>query len=160
LSRIWSKEARTLPSLISTLAESQQPADIQQGILQRCAQRLSLFNSSFFKEEDVPTILELPLLILDGDGDRSLAGSLLLRIGGSGQGSVAAGEPFRLVLVGVRSGSGKGAACPCARRSGQKRAPHLPSVPPPAYSAWIGGNRPRSMAATMAAERESTCNLV
>ncbi|HEX4207154.1 MAG TPA: hypothetical protein VHZ51_23735 [Ktedonobacteraceae bacterium] len=34
LSRIWSKEARTLPSLISTLAESQQPADVQQGILE------------------------------------------------------------------------------------------------------------------------------
>src|SRR6266567_7058758 len=33
LSRIWSKEARTLPSLISTLGEAQQPADIQQGIL-------------------------------------------------------------------------------------------------------------------------------
>jgi hypothetical protein len=32
LSRIWSKEARTLPSFISTLGESQQPADIQQGI--------------------------------------------------------------------------------------------------------------------------------
>jgi hypothetical protein len=34
LSRIWSKEARTLPSFISTLGESQQPADIQQGILE------------------------------------------------------------------------------------------------------------------------------
>ncbi|SRR6266851_924389 len=32
LSRIWSKEAQTLPSLISTLGESQQSADIQQGI--------------------------------------------------------------------------------------------------------------------------------
>ena len=34
LSRIWSKEARTLPRFISTLRESQQSADIQQGILE------------------------------------------------------------------------------------------------------------------------------
>ncbi|HTK11785.1 MAG TPA: hypothetical protein VL485_31725 [Ktedonobacteraceae bacterium] len=34
LSRIWSKKARTLPDLISTLAETQQPADVQQGILE------------------------------------------------------------------------------------------------------------------------------
>ncbi|HEY4385148.1 MAG TPA: hypothetical protein VGN34_11845, partial [Ktedonobacteraceae bacterium] len=34
LSRIWSKEAHTLPGLISTLAEEQQAADVQQGILE------------------------------------------------------------------------------------------------------------------------------
>jgi hypothetical protein len=33
LTRIWSKEAWTLPGLIATLEESQEPADIQQGIL-------------------------------------------------------------------------------------------------------------------------------
>lgn len=32
LSRIWSKEAQTLPGLIATLEESQQPADIKRGI--------------------------------------------------------------------------------------------------------------------------------
>lgn len=33
LTRIWSKEAQTLSSLIATLEDSQQPADIQRGIL-------------------------------------------------------------------------------------------------------------------------------
>jgi hypothetical protein len=34
LSRIWSKEAQTLPSLVTTLEASQGPADIEQGIRQ------------------------------------------------------------------------------------------------------------------------------
>src|SRR5260370_26735488 len=34
LTHIWNKEAQTLPTLISTLAEAQEPEDIQQGLLE------------------------------------------------------------------------------------------------------------------------------
>lgn len=49
LSRIWSKEARTLPSLISTLAETQQSTDIQQGIQELIRLGYILFTADHFE---------------------------------------------------------------------------------------------------------------
>lgn len=49
LSRIWSKEASTLPNLLTTLEASQQPADIQQGIRELTASGYILLDDDQLK---------------------------------------------------------------------------------------------------------------